>query len=181
MIGQSQKKSVTVVGGGLAGLSAACVLAARGHQVTLLEKNDWVGGKAAEHRRDGYRFDMGPTILTLPSVLKRIFEEADRKLEDYLGLLPLDPQWRCFFDDSSVLDLVADVDKMKSNLREFANDQAADGYGRFIEMSKQLHDVSDRFFFWKSVGGIADTFKSKGMFDLKVLKDVLSLRMGKSV
>ncbi|MEC8553807.1 MAG: phytoene desaturase family protein [Planctomycetota bacterium] len=181
MIGQSQKKSVTVVGGGLAGLSAACVLAARGHQVTLLDKNDWVGGKAAVHRRDGYRFDMGPTILTLPSVLKRIFEEADRKLEDYLELLPLDPQWRCFFDDASVLDLVADVDKMKSNLREFANDEAADGYGRFIEMSKQLHDVSDRFFFWKSVGGIADTFKSKGMFDLKVLKDVLSLRMGKSV
>ena len=98
MIGQSQKKSVTVVGGGLAGLSAACVLAARGHQVTLLEKNEWVGGKAAEHRRDGFRFDMGPTILTLPSVLKRIFEEADRKLEDYLELLPLDPQWRCFFD-----------------------------------------------------------------------------------
>ncbi|MEY4568134.1 MAG: Diapolycopene oxygenase, partial [Planctomycetota bacterium] len=68
--------SVGVVGGGLAGLAAACTLAARGHRVTLLDKNSWVGGKAAVHQQDGFRFDMGPTILTLPSVLKRIFEEA---------------------------------------------------------------------------------------------------------
>ena len=181
MIRKSEKKEVAVVGGGLAGLSAACVLAARGHSVTLLEKNDWVGGKAAVHHSEGYRFDMGPTILTLPSVLHRIFKEAGRKLEDYLDLVPLDPQWRCFFEDGSILDLVADVEDMKTRLRDFANEESAAGYGRFIDMSKQLHDVSDRFFFWKSVGGIMDTFQSSGMFDLKVLKDVLSLRMGKSV
>jgi phytoene desaturase len=181
MISQSEKKAVAVIGGGLAGLSAACVLAARGHQVTLLEKNDWVGGKAAVHHRDGFRFDMGPTILTLPSVLKRIFDEAGKPMEDYLELVALDPQWRCFFEDGSVLDLVADTQKMQDNLRNFAGNEAAEGYQQFLSMSKQLHDVSDRFFFWKSVGGIADTFRSKGMFDLKVLKDVMSLRMGKSV
>lgn len=181
MIDKFCKKEVAVVGGGLAGLSAACVLAARGHRVTLLEKNGWVGGKAAEHRTQGFRFDMGPTILTLPSVLKRIFAEAGKSLEDYVDLVPLDPQWRCFFEDGSVLDLVSEVEKMKDHLRDFADPQSAEGYGRFIAMSKQLHDVSNRFFFWKSVGGIADTFHSKGMFDAQVLKDVFSLRMGKSV
>lgn len=178
---KAAKKDVVVVGGGLAGLSSACVLAARGHKVTLLEKNDWVGGKAAEHRTEGFRFDMGPTILTLPGVLKKIFEEADRKLEDYVDLVPLDPQWRCFFDDGSQLDLVSDVEKMQANLREFSGETAAEGYKRFLSMSEQLHEVSNRFFFWRSVGGIADTFQSTGMFDLAVLKDVLSLRMGKSV
>ncbi len=64
---------VGVVGGGLGGLAAACVLAARGHAVTLFEKSPWLGGKAAVLQEQGYRFDMGPTILTLPSVLKRIF------------------------------------------------------------------------------------------------------------
>ncbi len=178
----TNKLSVAVVGGGLAGLSAACVLAARGHQVTLFEKNEWVGGKAAVYEADGYRFDMGPTILTLPSVLKRIFTEANRSLADYLQLVPLDPQWRCFFQDRTILDLVSDLGQMQRNLtRLTGNERSANGYQRFIEYSKKLHQVSERFFFWQSVGGIADTFKSSGMFNLAVLKDVLSLRMGKSV
>lgn len=181
MIEKLQKLEVAVVGGGLAGLSAACVLAARGHSVTLLEKNDWVGGKAAQLETNGFRFDMGPTILTLPSVLKRIFAEASKNLEDYLELVELDPQWRCFFDDGSVLDLVSDTSEMQRRLKDFSGDATAHGYGRFMQMSRQLHDVSDRFFFWKNVGGITDTFKSTGLFNLAVLKDVMSLRMGKSV
>ncbi len=182
MIAQATKLKVGVIGSGLAGLSSACVLAARGHHVTVLEKNDWLGGKAAVHERDGFRFDMGPTILTLPGVLKRVFEEAGKRLEDYLELIALDPQWRCFFDDGSVLDLVADTQSMQDNLRRLTGDQrSAEGYAKFIQMSKQLHDVSDRFFFWKSVGGIADTFESSGMFSLAVLKDVMSLQMGRSV
>jgi phytoene desaturase len=177
------KRSVGVIGSGLAGLTAACTLAARGHRVTLLEKNEWVGGKAAVWKQDGFRFDMGPTILTLPSVLRRVYEEAGKRMEDHLELVALDPQWRCFFEDGSTLDLVADVRQMQENLRRFSATPtaAAEGYGRFIEMSRQLHDVSDRFFFWKSVGGIADTLEFKGAFSPAVLRDVLSLRMGKSV
>ena len=59
----------------------------------------------------GYRFDMGPTILTMPSVLRRIFAEAERDLDDYLDLIPLDPQWRCFYEDGSTLDLHSNIEK----------------------------------------------------------------------
>lgn len=183
----AQPLRIVVVGGGLAGLSAACTAAARGHQVTLLDKNDWVGGKAAEHAAEGYRFDMGPTILTLPSVLKRVFAEAGRRMEDYLELLPLDPQWRCFFEghtraQNTVLDLVADVAQMRKHLDAFTGSaRAGEGYEQFIKMSKQLHGVSDRFFFWRSVGGLSDTMEVGGAFSASVLKDVLSLRMGRSV
>jgi len=185
----SRSLRVVVVGGGLAGLSSACVAAARGHRVTLLDKNDWVGGKAAVHRAEGYRFDMGPTIVTLPSVLKRVFAEAGKEMSDYLDMIPLDPQWRCFFDgdaksgvENSVLDLVPDVEAMKRNLRDFTGgDVSGAGYERFIGLSKQLHGVSDRFFFWRSVGGLRDTMEVGGAFSAAVLKDVLSLRMGKSV
>lgn len=173
---------VVVVGSGLAGLSAACVAAARGHQVTLLDKNDWVGGKAAVYQADGYRFDMGPTILTLPSVLKRVFSEAGKKMEDYLTLLPLDPQWRCFFEGDNVLDLVADVQAMRQNLDRFTGSKVSgEGYEKFIALSKRLHEVSNRFFFWRSVGGLSDTMDVGGAFSAAVLKDVLSLRMGRSV
>lgn len=184
---------VIVIGGGLAGLTAACTAAARGHKVILLEKNDWVGGKAAQHEAEGYRFDMGPTILTLPSVLRRVFAEAGRELEDYIDMIPLDPQWRCFFEgdasgkpgaveDNTVLDLVADTEAMKANLNAFTgSDRSAKGYEKFMAVSKQLHGVSDRFFFWRSVGGLADTMEVGGAFSAAVLKDVMSLRMGRSV
>src|SRR4051794_39008358 len=99
---------IGVVGGGLGGLAAACVLAARGRAVTLFERNAWLGGKAAELRAGGFRFDMGPTILTLPSVLRKIYDEAGRSLADAITLLPCEPQWRCFFSDGATLDLLAD-------------------------------------------------------------------------
>jgi len=184
---------IVVIGGGLAGLSAACTAASRGHRVTLLEKNDWVGGKAAQHAAEGYRFDMGPTILTLPSVLKRVFAESGRSIEDYMDMVALDPQWRCFFEggsqgengtveENTVLDLVANVDQMKANLASFTGSQrSAVGYEKFMAVSEQLHGVSDRFFFWKSIGGLADTMEVGGAFSPAVLKDVMSLRMGRSV
>ena len=184
----STSLKVIVIGSGLAGLSSACVLAARGHQVTLLEKNGWIGGKAAPLQEDGFRFDMGPTILTLPSVLKRVFAEADRDINDYLEMIPLDPQWRCFFegengsDGNTVLDLVANTQEMKKNLDEFTGSSASgEGYERFMKVSEQLNGVSDRFFFWRSIGGLADTMEVGGAFSAAVLKDVLSLRMGRSV
>ena len=151
-------RRVAVIGGGLGGLASACTLAARGHSVVLFEKNEWLGGKAATLEQDGFRFDMGPTILTLPSVLKRIFAEAGRDLNEAVDLVRLDPQWRSFFDDGSTLDLVADVDEMRTKLAHFASDRSADGYARFIEYSKRLHRISDNWFFWRPVGGLRDMF-----------------------
>jgi diapolycopene oxygenase len=161
---------VGVIGSGLAGLSAACTLAARGHEVTVLEKNPWLGGKAAQLSGQGFRFDMGPTILIQPSVLRRIFAEAGKRLEDYLDMVRLDPQWRCFFDDGSVIDV---LDGRFPGM--------GGRYKRLMALSRELHSISDRFFFWKSVGSIKDTFDIGGAFDLKVLRDVLKMRMGQTV
>ena len=171
---------VGVVGGGLGGLAAACTLAARGHKVILFEKNDWLGGKAAVLEEGGYRFDMGPTILTVPAVLRRIFAEAGRDLDAAMDLRRLDPQWRCFFDDGSVLDLTENTDAMAANLDAYSPGNTA-GYRDFLKMSEGLHEVSERFFFWRSVEDIRDTMDLKKGMDLATLKDVLSLKMGSSV
>ncbi|HEV7302308.1 MAG TPA: phytoene desaturase family protein [Tepidisphaeraceae bacterium] len=174
--------TVIVIGAGLGGLAAACTLAARGHAVTILEANDWLGGKAAVWEQDGYRFDMGPTILTVPRVLKRIFAEAGRRMEDYLDLVALDPQWRCFFDDGSTLDLCADVAKMKQTLAAFSTDpRDVERYEKFINHSHRLHDISERFYFWKSIGGIRDMMDPKASFNLGTLSDVMAMGMGRSV
>jgi phytoene desaturase len=163
-------------------LAAACTLAARGYKVVLFERNEWLGGKAAGLAERGFRFDMGPTIVTIPSVLRRVFSEAGRRLEDYLQLVRLDPQWRCFFDDGSTLDLTQNPGRMANTLDEFARgtDSGA-GYLDFIGLSRRLHDISQRHFFYKSIGGLRDMFDFKTSFDPKVLGDVLAMRMGRTV
>ncbi|MEJ2436394.1 MAG: FAD-dependent oxidoreductase, partial [Pseudolabrys sp.] len=145
------KTPIGIIGGGLGGLAAACTLAARGYRVILFERNPWLGGKAAVLAEQGFRFDMGPTILTVPSVLRRVFAEADRRLEDYL------------------LDQFA------------PHGQAGRGYGDFMALSRRLNEISQRHFFYKPIGGLRDMFDLKSSFDPKVLGDVLAMRMGRSV
>ena len=136
-------KQIGIIGSGLGGLSAACVLAARGHEVTLFERNEWLGGKAAQLTGEGFRFDMGPTIVTLPSVLRRIFTEAGARMEDYLDLVRLDPQWRCFFDDGSTLDLAQDPAVMAETLDAFApGTNSGQRYREFIDYSERLNGIS---------------------------------------
>jgi phytoene desaturase len=171
---------VGVIGSGLAGLAAACTLAARGHEVDVFEKNAWLGGKAAQLREQGFRFDMGPTILIQPSVPRKIFAEAGRRLEDYVPMVRLDPQWRCFFDDGATIDLLDDEATMSAGLETRFPDMGG-RYKELMALSRELHTISDKFFFWKSVGSIKDTLDVGGVFDIKVLRDVLKMRMGKTV
>lgn len=172
--------TVGVIGAGLGGLAAACTLAARGHRVTVLERNAWMGGKAAVHEEGGFRFDMGPTILTMPRVLERVFAEAGRTLADHLDLVRLDPQWRCFYDDGTVLDLMEDREAAKARIAA-VSPADAQGYDEFLAVAGRLADVSDRFFFWKSIEDLKDTMNVRANMNLSTLSDVLSLRMHRTV
>jgi diapolycopene oxygenase len=148
--------------------------------VTIFEKNPWIGGKAAVLRENGYRFDMGPTILIYPSVLRRIFAEAGRQLSDYIQLVPLEPQWRCFFDDGSRLNLYGDNSQMREELSRFAG-KTADPFERFHAAAEELHAISNRFFFWRSIGGIRDTFQAGSVMNLSLLRDVSRMKLGQTV
>ncbi|MFT8244807.1 phytoene desaturase family protein [Roseomonas sp. BN140053] len=184
---------VVVIGSGLGGLAAAAVAQARGHQVTLLDKNPWLGGKAAVLHLDGpatpggsnggsFRFDMGPTILTVPRVLRRIFAEAGRDQEQDLPLIRLDPQWRCFFDDGTQIDLQEGVKPMAEAMDRFAPGKGVGaGYEKFQKVAEHLHGVSEKFFFWKPVEDLFDTVNWRDNLQPGTMKDVLSLRMGQNV
>jgi phytoene desaturase len=173
---------IGVIGAGLAGLASACTLAARGYKVVLFERNGWLGGKAAQLEGAGFRFDMGPTIVTMPSVLRRIFTEAGRRMEDYLDMVRIDPQWRCFFQDGSVLNLRQNPTEMAGELEGFAPGMNSGGrYLDFIKLSRRLDDISQRFFFYKPIGGLRDMFDFKTAFDPRILADLLAMRMGRSV
>lgn len=175
----TKTETIAVVGGGLGGLAASCVLAARGYEVTLFERNPWLGGKAAVLEGEGYRFDMGPTIITLPSVLRRIFAEGGRDLDAELPMVRLDPQWRCFFEDGSRLDLLEKPEAMAAALETFRGGRGlGDGFLDFMALSKTLHEITDRYFFYQAIGSLGDTFRLPGVSRLTLLQDLLRLRMG---
>jgi phytoene desaturase len=97
-------------------------------------------------------------------------------------MVRLDPQWRCFYEDGTHFDLLESLPEMKNRLREYTGAEATgNGYEKFMAISKKLDEVSNKFFFWKSVGGIADTMNVKESLSLDILRDVMSLRFGRTV
>ncbi len=170
---------VGVVGAGLGGLAAACVLGARGYRTVVFDKNEWLGGKAAVLEAEGFRFDMGPTILTKPKVLERIFREAGRELSDYLDLRRLDPQWRCFYEDGSSLDLREDKSAMRAVL-EARRPGAGAGYDRFMDIAERMHEITERYFFWKPIGGVWDAILGAEGNKMATLAELMDVRLGRS-
>ena len=96
-------RSAVVVGGGFGGLSTACYLADAGADVTVLEKNEQLGGRASRLEADGFRFDTGPSWYLMPDVFERFFGHFGRSPEEYYSLTRLDPHYRVFFKDSEEL------------------------------------------------------------------------------
>lgn len=129
-----------VIGSGFGGLAMAIRLQASGWQVELIEKNEMVGGHAYQFEKNGYTFDMGPSLITAPDIIRKIFESAGKKMEDYIDLLPLDPFYRIYFHDKTYIDYTGDSDKMKEQMAKF-NKEDADNYDKFIENSRLVYDA----------------------------------------
>ncbi|MFM8653240.1 MAG: FAD-dependent oxidoreductase, partial [Verrucomicrobiota bacterium] len=97
-------KRAVVVGGGIGGLATALRLRKAGAHVVLLEKNDSVGGKVSERRTAGFRWDLGPSLFTMPQILDRLFSDLGEKRENYLKLEPLSPTCRYRWADGYQFD-----------------------------------------------------------------------------
>jgi len=137
---------VVVVGAGLAGLSTALHLVGTGRQVTVLERESGPGGRAGQIVDAGYRFDTGPTVLTMPDLLERCFSAARETMSDWLTLEPVDPLYRAWFPDGSRLDVKSDPRAMAAEVERVCGPAEAAGYERFVEFVTQLYQLQlDRF------------------------------------
>lgn len=137
------KKHVVVIGAGLGGMSAAIMLAQSGFRVTILEKNRNLGGKLNQLETAGFSFDLGPSIFTLPQFFRPVFEGDGGRLEDYIYLQRLDPQWRNFFEDGTVLDLWEDPERMRGELQRFGP-QVTQEYEEFLRYSRQQYQILEK-------------------------------------
>jgi phytoene desaturase len=133
------RRRIVVIGSGFGGLAAAVRLAARGHDVTLVEKRDQPGGRAYVYRQDGFVFDGGPTVITAPWLITELFTLAGRNAEDYVTLVPIDPFYRIFFSDGAHFDYSGNHARMTDAIRAlspFPGD--VDGYQQFVAQTRRI-------------------------------------------
>jgi len=130
---------VVVVGAGLAGLSAALRLAGAGRKVTVLERESVPGGRNGLLKKDGYSFDTGPSVLTMPSLINDAFNCVGEDMKDWLELTPLTPLYRAFYADGSQLDVHADTNEMEAEIAKHISSTEAAGYRRYVEFVTKLY------------------------------------------
>ncbi len=130
---------VVVVGAGLAGLSAALRLAGAGRQVTVLERESVPGGRAGLIEDSGYRFDTGPTVLTMPDLIHDAFAAVGENMNDWLDLVPVEPLYRAFYPDGSQLDVHSDVDAMAAEIERVISPAEAAGYREYVDFVSKLY------------------------------------------
>jgi diapolycopene oxygenase len=171
-----QGRRVVVIGAGLGGMTAAIQLARAGFSVDLLEKNQKVGGKLNVHQEAGFTFDLGPSIFTLPQIFRPVFEGDGKRLEDYIHLVRVDPQWRNVFEDGTVVDLWEDPERMREELARFGP-EAFEDYKHFLEYSKLQYDITERGYFDQGLDTFLDFVRFYGLKDARGL-DYLSTMAG---
>jgi phytoene desaturase len=143
---QGPTDRVVVVGAGLGGLSAALRLAAAGREVTVVERAAVPGGRAGRLELDGYSFDTGPTVLTMPDLIADALGCVGERLADWLDLRPVDPLYRAHYPDGSTLDVRADVEAMAAEVERVCGAAEAAGYRRFVEFVSALYRAEMRTF-----------------------------------
>lgn len=137
---------VAIIGGGVGGLATAIRLQALGHHVTLFERNEVVGGKLATYTRDGYAFDLGPSLVTLPHVFDEVFRTAATTLAEQIELVRLDPQFSYRWGDGSTLTVPDNDDDTAAAFEEFAPG-AGEQWRAFDARGRRIWDVAERTFF----------------------------------
>jgi phytoene desaturase len=138
---------VVVVGAGIGGLSAAIRLAAAGLPVTVFERQPSPGGKMGQVVADGFRWDTGPSVITMRHVLEDLFAVAGRRLDDFLTLLPVEPLTRYFYPDGVVLDATRDLPAMLTQI-ERLEPRDVEGYLAYLAYAARIHRITGPVFIY---------------------------------
>lgn len=133
-------KHIVVIGAGFGGMAAALRARAKGHQVTLVDRCPRLGGRAQVFERAGYRHDAGPTVITAPFLFEELFALFDKRMEDYIKLVPLKPWYRFRFNDGEHFDYGGSMEDTLNEIRRLSPEDVAN-YKLLLDDSKRLYDV----------------------------------------
>lgn len=164
-------KRAVIVGGGVAGIVGAARLAKAGYQVTVLEKQPTPGGRLAALRRDGFHFDMGPSLFLMPQSFAATYADLGERMEDHLDLIRIDPTYRVHFHDGTSLDLTGDLATLTERL-EAIEPGAAIGLTDFLAEGSRCYHKSLKSFVGRNFYNWTEFWSPSNLpllFELKAL------------
>ncbi len=170
-------KKIAVIGAGLAGLSAASLLAKKGFDVTVFEKNANPGGRMNRLvTPGGFTFDTGPTLLLMLSSLRKLFGKLDRNIDDYLELKLLQPSYRAFYPDGTEFDSSTNIALMTKEIRDKLDGEGEiERYLRFFSYLSKLYRLTIPNFVDRNYRRLSDFINPKSLYYLASLKMLGSL------
>ena len=158
-------KKIIVIGAGFEGLATATSLADKGFEVTILEKNATLGGRARLFEVDGFRFDMGPSWYWMPDVFENYFAKFNKKPSDYYHLIRLDPSYAVIFDSNTKVDIPAGIEKLKALFESIEIGSGA-RLEAFLHQAAYKYDVGMNKFVWKPSRSLSEFVSLKLLYDL---------------
>ena len=170
------KKDIKIIGSGFSALAASCYLAKAGHQVTIFEKNDTIGGRARQLKKDGFTFDIGPTWYWMPDVFERFFADFDKKPSDYYQLQKLSPAYQVYF---GINEFITIADNLEEIIQTFESVEKGSGQilADFMSEAQSNYDIAIKDLVYNP--GVSplelvtlETIKKVGQFFSNISKDV---------
>tara|TARA_B100001093_G_scaffold272228_1_gene260188 strand:- start:876 stop:2333 length:1458 start_codon:yes stop_codon:yes gene_type:complete len=161
-----------VIGSGFGGIAAALRLKAKNHDVTLIEKQKDLGGRARVFKKNGFIFDGGPTVITAPYLINELFELFNKKAENYIKLTPLKTWYRFIFEDGMKFDYSGNEDQMIDQIKKINKDDVR-GYEQLVKFTKKIFD--------KGFTELADVPFDKPSIMIRQLPALLKLKSYRSV
>lgn len=157
-------KKAIIIGAGIAGIAAAIRLSIKGYAVEVFEANPYPGGKLSEFKKDGFRFDAGPSLLTMPQYIDELFELAGRKSSEYFNYQKLDVLCNYFYEDGTRLTAYADEGKFAKEITT-ATSEVPSGIKKYRDNSRKIYDITNHVFLERSLHRLKtylrwDTIKS---------------------
>ncbi len=147
---------ICIIGGGIGGLASACLLGARGHEVTLYEKNTQLGGRANRFEAEGFTFDMGPSWYLMPDVFENFFHLLGERVEEHLTLTKLSPSYRIFFkEDGSTVDMYSDLNTDIPTL-EALEAGVGPRLKSYLSNAQQQYEIAKAEFMYKNYDSLLD-------------------------
>ena len=167
-------KRVIVCGAGIGGMVTALYLSHKGFEVEIFEKNLKPGGKMNEFVKDGYRFDTGPSLITMPYVFREFFEEIGKDIKDHFELTELDNSCRYFWDDGTVFNSYCDEKRLSEELEKVFGENERNNFFRYLNYGKIFYDLSEESF-------LKDEFKIRNYLSKKGLLNFTKFISGRSI